>query len=130
MGWLDTIELKPFVPALNFERSRRFYLDMGFSCDWHDDKLASFRHGNTAFLLQNYYLAIVAQNFMLHLLVENVDQWWQQLDDARITDIYGVRQSRIELRPWGMRDFTLTDPSGVLWRIAQHAGAGSSPGPG
>jgi uncharacterized glyoxalase superfamily protein PhnB len=22
--------------------------------------------------------------------------------------------------PWGMRDFTLFDPSGVLWRVAQN----------
>ena len=23
-------------------------------------------------------------------------------------------------RPWGMRDFTIADPTGVLWRIAQN----------
>jgi uncharacterized glyoxalase superfamily protein PhnB len=25
-----------------------------------------------------------------------------------------------EDRPWGMRDFVLVDPTGVLWRIAQN----------
>jgi uncharacterized glyoxalase superfamily protein PhnB len=23
-------------------------------------------------------------------------------------------------RPWGMRDFVIVDPTGVLWRIAQN----------
>jgi hypothetical protein len=23
-------------------------------------------------------------------------------------------------RPWGMRDFTITEPTGVLWRMAQN----------
>jgi uncharacterized glyoxalase superfamily protein PhnB len=23
-------------------------------------------------------------------------------------------------RPWGLRDFTMTDPGGVLWRIGQN----------
>jgi uncharacterized glyoxalase superfamily protein PhnB len=28
--------------------------------------------------------------------------------------------SPVQLQPWRMRDFTLHDPSGVLWRIAQN----------
>jgi uncharacterized glyoxalase superfamily protein PhnB len=31
-----------------------------------------------------------------------------------------VRQSELVQQPWHMRDFTQSDPSGVLWRIAQN----------
>ena len=32
---------------------------------------------------------------------------------------YGVRIEPPEQRAWGRIDMTVTDPSGVLWRIAQ-----------
>ena len=32
---------------------------------------------------------------------------------------HGVRAEPPQQRPWGLVDMTLTDPSGVLWRIAQ-----------
>ena len=120
MSDLDTRELKPVVPALDFARSKRFYLDLGFICAWSNARLAEFRHGTTAFLLQDDYMAVVAENTVLVLCVTDVDAWWQHVHDARLVDIYGVRQTRIERQEAGRREFSLTDPSGVLWRIAQH----------
>jgi uncharacterized glyoxalase superfamily protein PhnB len=57
---------------------------------------------------------------MMHLLVEDVSAWHARLVSAGIAARYGVRQSELADQPWRMRDFTLTDPSGVLWRIAQN----------
>jgi uncharacterized glyoxalase superfamily protein PhnB len=31
----------------------------------------------------------------------------------------GARAEPSDDHPWGMRDFTIADPTGVLWRIAQ-----------
>lgn len=120
---LDALEIKAFVPARDFKRSQRFYRDLGFTCIWASPDLAHFQCGNTAFLLENDYLAIVAENFTLHLLVADVDAWWQRAHDARLIDVYGVTLSRPVDRPWGMREFALTDPSGVHWRIAQALGS-------
>jgi uncharacterized glyoxalase superfamily protein PhnB len=33
---------------------------------------------------------------------------------------FGVKVGQPENQPWAMRDFTLFDPSGVLWRVAQN----------
>jgi uncharacterized glyoxalase superfamily protein PhnB len=60
------------------------------------------------------------ENFMMHLLVENVDAWWNRIYESGVVEAYGVTLSRIELRPWRMREFCLTDPSGVLWRVGQN----------
>lgn len=57
---------------------------------------------------------------MMHLLVEDVDAWWHRVRESDVVARYGVRVTDIQLQPWGMRDFALTDPSGVLWRIAQN----------
>lgn len=114
------VEIKAFVPARDYALSLRFYADMGFTLASDTEGIAYFHHGSAAFLLQRFYDERHAANFMMHLLVEEVDGWWQRLNDAGIAAAYGVSLTRPELRPWGMRYFTLTDPSGVLWRIAEN----------
>ena len=120
MGTLNTIELKAFVPAKEFELSKRFYQDLGFTMPWSDNDLAYMHHGNAGFLLQNFYVKELADNFMMHLLVEDVDAWWANVQERQIAQKYGVRILPPEQRPWKMRDFVLIDPSGVLWRIAEN----------
>ncbi len=114
---LRTVELKAYVPAKDFERSKSFYRELGFTLAWDSAELACLHAGATSFLLQNFYAKELAENFMMHLLVENADSWWQQVEAAQLAARYGVHTAPPEDRSWGMRDFTLEDPSGVLWRI-------------
>ena len=51
---LTAIEIKAFVPAKDFELSKRFYQDLGFTVGWSSEGLAYIRHGNTSFLLQEF----------------------------------------------------------------------------
>jgi hypothetical protein len=81
---------------------------------------AYFLHGETSFLLQDFYNKELADNLMLHLLVEDVDAWHASIARAGLAQRYGVKVSDIVQQPWRMRDFALWDPSGVLWRIAQN----------
>jgi len=115
---LRVLELKPFVPARDFALSRRFYAELGFTERSEVGGVAYFLHGETSFLLQDFYDKDLADNLMLHLLVEDVDAWHASI--ASVAQRYGVKVSDIALQPWGMRDFALWDPSGVLWRIAQN----------
>jgi hypothetical protein len=73
MSNMATVEIKAFVPALDFALSKRFYQDLGFTLAWSDDDLAYFRHGHSSFLLQNFSKEETPNNFMMHLLVEDVD---------------------------------------------------------
>jgi catechol 2,3-dioxygenase-like lactoylglutathione lyase family enzyme len=120
MANLATVELKALVPAKDYERSKRFYQDVGFTLASDGDGIAYFHHENVSFLLQKFYVKEFAENLMMHLLVEDVDAWWSKLKDAGIAEKYGVKMSEVEVQPWRMRDFVLFDPSGVLWRIAQN----------
>ena len=117
---LDAVEIKAFVPAKDFELSKRFYQDIGFTLASDTDGVAYLHHGNVSFLLQDFYVEALAANLMMHLLVEDVDAWWNQLRQTDVASRYGVRLGNVETQPWRMRDFVLTDPSGVLWRIAQN----------
>jgi catechol 2,3-dioxygenase-like lactoylglutathione lyase family enzyme len=118
---LHSIELKTFVPARDFALSQAFYQAMGFKPGWVGDDLAYFSHGeHCAFLLKNFYIKEHAENFVMHLRVDDVDAWWQKLVSERLDERFGVRLIAPQDQPWGMRDCMLFDPSGVLWRIAQH----------
>ncbi len=76
-------------------------------------------HGKAGFLLQNFYPGDLAENLQMHLLVNDVDAWWKHVENAQLSEKYGVRAEPPEDRSWNMRDFVLFDPAGVVWRIAQ-----------
>ena len=120
MNELASIELKAFVPARDFKRSQAFYRDIGFEMKSDSHGVAYFVHGHCSFLLQDYYHPEFAANCMMHLLVENAAAWRAELARRGIAERYRVAIGELTEQPWRMRDFTLTDPSGVLWRIAQN----------
>jgi catechol 2,3-dioxygenase-like lactoylglutathione lyase family enzyme len=117
---LRPVEIKAFVPTKDYAQSRKFYEAIGFTCAFADDEIAYFHLGECSFLLQNFHAVALAENFMMHLLVENVDDWHAHLTSERIAERFGVRLDVPVDQPWAMRDFVLFDPSGALWRIAQN----------
>jgi catechol 2,3-dioxygenase-like lactoylglutathione lyase family enzyme len=125
MGELATIEAKAYVPAKNFTLSKQFYQDLGFEVVWSSDDLAYVRKGRSSFLLQRFYNKEHAENFMMHLLVEDVEAWWGHVQAQGLIDKYGVWAEPPADRSWGIRDFVIVDPTGVLWRIGQNIEAPS-----
>ena len=119
MSDMTTVEAKAFVPARDFALSKQFYQDLGFVLAWSSDDLAYLRHGNSTFLLQNFYDKH-ADNFMMHLLVQDVDAWCRHVQAQGLIAKYGLKAEPPADRAWGMRDFVIVDPSGVLWRIGQN----------
>jgi hypothetical protein len=117
---MTTIEAKAFVPSKDFALSKRFYQDFGFDLAWSSESLAYFSHGNSSFLLQDFYEKAHAENFKMHLLVEDVEAWWNHVKDQGLEARYGVRIEPPSDKPWGIRDFALSDPTGVAWRIGQN----------
>ena len=117
---LNAVEIKAFVPAKEFALSKRFYQDMGFVMASEGGGVAYFHHQKVSFLLQDFYVKEFADNLMMHMLVEDVEAWRSKMQNADIANKYQVRIGAIEQQPWGMRDFVMTDPSGVLWRIGQN----------
>lgn len=117
---LRVVEIKAFVPARDFALSKRFYTDFGFVMASDGGGVAYFHCGEASFLLQDFCVEEMANNMMMHLLVEDVDAWHARVTDAKLAQTYGVTVGAIEQQPWRMRDFVVRDPSGVLWRIGQN----------
>lgn len=117
---LNAVEIKAFVPAKDYALSKQFYQDIGFVLASDGGGVAYFHHQNVSFLLQDFYVKEFADNLMMHLLVEDVDAWFNKIQVANIAQKYSVKISLIEQQTWRMRDFVIVDPSGVLWRIGQN----------
>lgn len=120
MNNLNTVEIKAFVPAKDFAVSKQFYSDLGFTKASDSDGIAYFHHGKTSFLLQDFYKKVLAENLMMHLLVEDAYSWHEQISKSGVAEKYGVNVSEVTKQPWGMLDFVIHDPSGVLWRFGQN----------
>jgi catechol 2,3-dioxygenase-like lactoylglutathione lyase family enzyme len=116
----DVVALRPFVPSMDFETSLRFYVDLGFTAHRFDKGLAAIELGPFGFLLQDYHVEVFAGNFMMHLLVNDLDAWWKHIECLDLVAKYGVRApSPPVVQPWGLRVAYVVDPSGILWHFAQ-----------
>ena len=112
------VDLKTFVPAKDAELSKKFYTDLGFTINWSNKEIAELQIGSFRFLLQTFYVAEHAGNFMMSLNVENADAWWEHIQRQEFTKKYpGIMCKPPARQPWGIRVLYLSDPSGVLWHI-------------
>jgi len=110
---------RPFLPAKDFELSKAFYEALGFE-KILDASVAIFRVGGGEFLLQPYYQKDWAENFMMQLMVDDLDGWWTHIASLDLAGRFGVNAPKAPaVQPWGLRVAYVTDPSGVLWHMAQ-----------
>jgi len=114
-----TESIRPFLPAKDFDISKRFYETLGFE-KVLDGDVAIFRVGSTSFILTRFYEAEHAGNFMMQLMVDDLDSWWAHIEVLDLTKAFGVAAPKPPaMQPWGLRIAYVVDPSGVLWHVAQ-----------
>jgi uncharacterized glyoxalase superfamily protein PhnB len=119
-GDMSVIDLKAFVPTKDLTLSRQFYTDLGFKLNWGNDQIAEFQVGSLRFLLQPFYVQQHAENFMMHLTVRDADAWWKHINEIGLAKKYpGIVAKPPAMQPWGLRVLYLSDPTGVLWHIAE-----------
>jgi uncharacterized glyoxalase superfamily protein PhnB len=110
---------RPFVPAKDFDLSKRFYEALGFA-KVLDSDVAIFNAGSGGFILQRYYQKEWAENFMMQLMVDDLDAWWAHIVSLDLVKQFGVTAPKAPaMQPWGLRIAYVIDPSGVLWHVAQ-----------
>lgn len=121
MTTLKVEALTPFVPAMNFEVSSRFYRDLGFSPVASIEKAVRFERYGFGFWLQDYYVQDWAGNFMFCLYVQDLEAWWSHIKAMRFGEAYGGT-AKVIAEPHtqeGGRMMQFSDPSGVLWHVRQ-----------
>ena len=118
------LELNAFVPAKDFDVSKQFYSEIGFELAWGNDEIAKFQIGAFSFLLQDFHVQQHAENFMMSLVVEDADRWWEHFERIRLREKYPrIMLKPPAMQPWGIRVLYVSDPTGVLWHIADRKNA-------
>jgi hypothetical protein len=92
---LNTVEIKAFAPARDDELSRAFYQAAGFTMAYADEDVAHFRAGECSSLLQNDPGRQLPTELLMHLLVDNVDDWHARLTELGIAGSFGVTMGAI-----------------------------------
>jgi uncharacterized glyoxalase superfamily protein PhnB len=109
-----------FVPAKDFEASRSFYIDLGFEQTWGDDSACGLQIDGQDIILQNFYVKDHAENFMMTLRVDDASAWWERIQALGLKEKYQLGiASPPAMQPWGILVLYITDPTGVLWHIAE-----------
>ena len=113
------LELNAFVPAKDFALSKQFYQDLGFELAWSNNDIASFKIASFSFLLQRFYVKEHSENFMMSLTVDDADSWWKHFEQIGLRKKYPhIMLKPPAMQPWGIRVLYVSDPTGVLWHIA------------
>ncbi|MGH2582338.1 MAG: VOC family protein [Anaerolineales bacterium] len=107
-------DLKVYVPAKDFELSKRFYTELGFTLTEGFGGTFDCELNGNRFRLQNYYVKDWANNFMMLIGVDDIDAWYQHTKKmAESGEFKGMRVSPPETES-GARLLHVIDPSGVL----------------
>ena len=111
--------IRPFIGAVNFEVSRRFYKDLGFQESILSYNMSYFKSDGLGFYLQDAYVKDWIDNTMVFMEVEDVERFWNALVALDLTTKFnGVRLTPIRKFDWG-RECYLHDPSGILWHFGE-----------
>jgi len=110
---------RPFLPTRDFEQSKAFYEALGFR-KLLDSDVAIFAIGATSFILHRPLEEELDNNWMMQLMVDDLDGWWAHIEKLDLPARFDVAQPiPPAMQPWGLRVAYLVDPAGVLWHIAQ-----------
>jgi len=116
---LSINDFKVYMPAKDFEKSKRFYLAMGFAMSEGWGGSADFELNGNRFRLQDYYVKDWADNFMVVIGVDDVEAWHQHArriaSSSEFTDLRFKPPEAVDdalvLHVW--------DPAGVLLVFVQ-----------
>lgn len=107
-------ELVVYTPAKDFEVSKAFYSALGFQLTEGFGGTMDCRLGNVVFRLQNYYVKDWANNFMIKLDVDDVDEWYRHVKNVLAENKYADARCAEPEMVGGARLLHVVDPSGVL----------------
>ena len=119
------IFLELHVP--NFQDAYDFYKRFGFSVLWMEQDYMVLRHGNQALGFYSgsnavsehpYFRRFTDQNARgcgveIVIFVEEIEQLYSALKNEKFI------AAPLQLRPWGVKDFRVSDPCGYYVRVSE-----------
>jgi catechol 2,3-dioxygenase-like lactoylglutathione lyase family enzyme len=123
IGWLmrraRAVDVTPTLPVRDMGEATRFCEAAGFDVEHYDDGFAFVHYDDqSVFDLDRIEgLDAAANHAGCYVITDEADAWHARMVAA------GLPVTSIEDTPWGMHEFTLTDPNGNNIRIGRNAPA-------
>jgi len=113
-------DVKTFIPAKDFAISLKFYQALGYQLNWQAEEFAELQLGDYRFLLQDFYVEDFANNFMMQIVIDDAQAWYEHIKTVVDTGDYeGVKLRKPFTESYGAIVCHLIDPTGVLWHFTQ-----------
>lgn len=112
-------DFKVYMPAKDFELSKRFYTALGFKMTPGWGGTADFELNGNRFRLQNYYVKAWAENWMVVMGVEDVEAWHQHVRKVCEASEFASVGIKPPEPVDDSRVLHVVDPSGVLLVFVQ-----------
>ena len=111
--------LEPFIPSgADFEGSKQLFLELGFTVNWDAGDYVGFQRDGCKFILQRFNDKAFAENFMVRVEVDNLDEFWKELSEKKLPQKFGVRIKEPTQMPYG-REVNMIDLAGVCWHFGE-----------
>jgi len=116
---MKILSIEAFVPSWSdFAKAKQLFQELGFHINWESPGYAGFQCDECRFILQDYNVPDFAQNFMLSIKVNDINEFRKGILDKELPQKYGVRISEIKKQPYGL-ELNLIDIAGVCWHFVQ-----------
>jgi uncharacterized glyoxalase superfamily protein PhnB len=90
-----------------------------------EGEVAILGMGESEFILTRFYQEDYAVNFMMQILVDDLDAWWTRISSLNLRERFGLPAPKgPAMQPWRLRVAYVVDPCGVLWQFAERPAAG------
>ena len=116
---MTALSLQPFVPSgKDFERSKAFFMELGFSLAWDAGDYAGLENNGFGFILQRFDDKAFAENFMLSVGVEDAAAFRAEVLAKELPQKYGIRIGEVSQQSYGI-EVNIIDIAGVCWHFVQ-----------
>ena len=114
----------PILPARNLDETRAFYESLGFqTMGWWPQEFGGYAILNRGDLRMHFFLfknISPDQNYaQCYWRVQDVDALYAECRACGLPESGTPRLVAVEDKPWGMREFAISDPNGNLVRVGQ-----------
>lgn len=116
---MKLLSLEPFVPSgTDFTKSKELFVAIGFNINWDAGDYIGFEKDGCKFILQNFSNRDFAENFMVSVKVDNVEELATLLSEKNIAENFGARIGAISQQPYG-KELNMIDLAGVCWHFVE-----------
>ncbi len=113
------LSLQPFIPSGdNYEGAKEFFLALGFSIQWDAGDYVGFKRDDCSFILQRFNNKEFAENFMLSVRVNSVDELYTTVKEKQLMEKFGIAVKAPTQQPYG-REVNIIDMAGVCWHFVE-----------